>query len=106
MRQSAHLKCSPSLLRHTPSKNLSKQVKCQIGQLDMTVLLVERMSHLLATPEEICEQLFHRNVQRFRGGLVLRHRDFVDDSTPGLRVIKKKDRVEDTGTQLSTLGVV
>ena len=33
----------------------------------------------------------HRNVQRFRGGLLLRPIDFVYHSTPGLR-IKKKSR--------------
>jgi len=38
------------------------------------------------------EQLLHRNVQRFRGGLVCKAHRLLYHSTLGLRVIKKKKR--------------
>jgi len=37
------------------------------------------------------EQLLHRNVQRFRGGLVVKAHRLLYHSTLGLRVIKKKN---------------
>ena len=37
------------------------------------------------------EQLLRRNMKRFRGGLVLKAHRRLYHSTPGLRVIKKKD---------------
>ena len=41
------------------------------------------------------EQLLRRNVKRFRGGLVFKAHRLVYHSTLGLRIIKKKKRVED-----------
>jgi hypothetical protein len=38
----------------------------------------------------ISEQVLHRNVQRFRGGLAFKAHRFLYHSTLGLRVIKKK----------------
>ena len=40
----------------------------------------------------IQEQLLYRNVQRFRGGLVLKAHRLVYHATLGLRVIKKKKK--------------
>ena len=40
------------------------------------------------------EQLLHRNVQRFRGGLVFKAHRLLYHSTLGLRVIKKKKMVD------------
>ena len=38
------------------------------------------------------EQLLRRNVKRFRGGLVFKAHELWYHSTPGLRVIKKKNQ--------------
>ena len=46
----------------------------------------------LTPPARDPGQLLHRNVQRFRGRLVLGLIDFEYHSTLGLRVIKKKRR--------------
>ena len=40
-------------------------------------------------------QLLHRNVQRFRGGLVFKAHRHLYHSTLGLRVIKKKKKLAD-----------
>ena len=41
------------------------------------------------------EQLLHKNVQRFRGGLVFKAHRLLYHTTLGLRVIKKKKTRED-----------
>jgi len=46
---------------------------------------------LSETPQSIKEQLLYRNVQRFRGGLVIKAHRRLYHSTLGLRVKKKKD---------------
>jgi len=40
--------------------------------------------------QQYCEQLLHRNVQRFRGVVVFKAHRLLYHSTLGLRVIKKK----------------
>ena len=46
--------------------------------------------HLLRVRDGHSEQLLHRNVQRFRGGLVFKAHRLLHHSTLALRVIKKK----------------
>jgi len=44
----------------------------------------------LTAPARGNRELLHKNVQRFRGGLVFKAHRLLYRSTPGLRVIKKK----------------
>ena len=54
----------------------------------------------------IQEQLLHRNVQQFRGGLVFKAHRLVYHSTLGLRVIKKKKfRVPGEGFKLQCVAL-
>ena len=49
-------------------------------------------------------ELLYRNVKRFRGGLVFKARRLLYHSTPGLRVIKKKNKVSGFGFRVSGFG--
>ena len=55
----------------------------EMGQLEEALRCYARV---------ICEQLLHRNVQRFRGGLVFKAHRLLYLSTLCLRVIKKKKK--------------
>jgi len=67
--------------------------------LRTVVLLFEAERFAWASPPSLprgvtaaTEQLLHRNVQRFRGGLVFKAHRLLYHSTLGLRVIKKRRR--------------
>ena len=49
-----------------------------------------QQSGVMPAMSSIQEQLLHRNVQRFRGGLVFKAHRLLYHSTLGVRVIKKK----------------
>ena len=44
----------------------------------------------------------HRNVKRFRGGLVFKAHTLLYRSTPGLRVVKKKRKVTCTAVEFAS----
>ena len=88
-----------SVYRQSPVGPVDPSFRALSGRLKFTVRRHKFHKDSLSIPTGACrwgtleeEQLLHRNVQRFRGGLVFKAHRLLYHSTLGSRVIKKKKK--------------